>query len=137
MPHFQTCRRHPEAGRFLAECSGCKRELFDMQARNEAEADARKALTIIGTDPAAVRILSVKRIGAALIVATEQPDAYFAYAVDTFRLPIEDETDPDQDDPREPGAWVLVDQYGDHGSDQVLQMIEDATAYLPHLGIAA
>lgn len=28
---YQTCRRHPAAGRFLATCSGCAQELHDIQ----------------------------------------------------------------------------------------------------------
>lgn len=31
MPVLQTCKRHPEAGRFMATCSGCARELHDLQ----------------------------------------------------------------------------------------------------------
>ncbi|WP_035796380.1 hypothetical protein [Kitasatospora mediocidica] len=29
--HFQTCRRHPSAGRFMATCSGCAQELHDLK----------------------------------------------------------------------------------------------------------
>lgn len=43
---FQTCRRHPEAGRFLAECSGCKQELFDIQQRNELAVAERLAAKV-------------------------------------------------------------------------------------------
>lgn len=43
---FQTCRRHPAAGRFLAECSGCKQELFDLQAANERRASERLAAKV-------------------------------------------------------------------------------------------
>jgi hypothetical protein len=37
---FQTCRRHPSAGRFLATCSGCAQELYDIEQANRAEAEA-------------------------------------------------------------------------------------------------
>jgi hypothetical protein len=138
--HFQTCSRHPQAGRFLAECYGCKRDLFDLQARNEANAvqekAARTALAAIDTDSAAV-ILSVTHIGTALVVAAEQPSGNFRYTVDTFRLPTGAETDPELVDPRTPGGWVLIDQYGDHGPDDVPRMVQDAVAYLAALGIAS
>lgn len=39
---MQTCRRHPQAGRFLAECSGCKQELFDIEQRSRAAAEAAR-----------------------------------------------------------------------------------------------
>ncbi|MFJ4637548.1 hypothetical protein ACIP69_18230 [Streptomyces hygroscopicus] len=97
--------------------------------------NARAALATIGTSPS-VRILSVTQIDTALIVATEQPDRYFRYAVDTFRLPRAAETDPNQVDPREPGEWILVDQHGDH-TDQVARMLADAAAYLAEIGITA
>jgi hypothetical protein len=29
--HFQTCRRHPQAGRFLATCPSCAQELHNLQ----------------------------------------------------------------------------------------------------------
>lgn len=38
--HFQTCRRHPRAGRFLATCSGCAQELYDIEQANRARAEA-------------------------------------------------------------------------------------------------
>ena len=37
---LQTCRRHPEAGRFMRTCSGCARALFDTITANEAAAMA-------------------------------------------------------------------------------------------------
>lgn len=127
----QTCRRHPNAGRFLAECSGCKQELHDIAERNRALAAAPKALALIGTPDA--EILNATWVRGALVVATHQPDAYFPYCVDAFRLPTADETDPDQDEPRAPGEWILVDQCGDHSQDAVPRMVADATAYLRQL----
>lgn len=139
MPHYQTCRRHPQAGPFLAECYGCKRELFDIQARNEAEAARRKtaraALTLIGT-PAA-EILTIDVTDTTLIVATRQPGAYFEYAVDVFRLPTLEETDPElADDYRlTPGQWLLIWQAGDHDQTAVPGMVEDAKAFLAGSGL--
>jgi hypothetical protein len=37
---LQTCRRHPSAGRFVATCSGCAQELFDLEQANRARAEA-------------------------------------------------------------------------------------------------
>lgn len=109
-----------------------------MQARNEAKAAlwkaARTALAVIGTGPTA-QILSVTQAGAALVVATEQPNGYFAYAVDTFRLPTDAETDPEQVDPRAPGEWILIDQHGDHSADDVDRMTANAADYLAELGL--
>lgn len=127
---FQTCRRHPKAGRFLATCSGCAQELYDTEQRNLAIAAARKAITSIGA-PADAEILDAVWVRGALVVATRQPSSHaFAFAVDSFRLPTPDETDPDQDEPRTPGAWILADQYGSHSADDVPGMVVDATAYL-------
>lgn len=36
----QTCRRHPTAGRFLANCPGCAQELYDIEQANRARAEA-------------------------------------------------------------------------------------------------
>ncbi|WP_030248028.1 hypothetical protein [Streptomyces sp. NRRL S-455] len=130
MTHFQTCRRHPEAGRFLRDCYGCKRDLFDMQARNEAEAQARKALALIGSSD--VEILSAQAVGTALVVATHNPAPFVGgYAVDVFRLPTAAETDPDlSDDYRLPaGQWVLNWQAWDE-VDTTAQMTAEARAYL-------
>lgn len=131
MPYFQTCKRHPQAGRFLAECSGCKRELFDIAERNRAQAAARTALAGIGTLDA--RIIDAAWVRGALVVATHQPRAYLPYAVDSFRLPTAAETDPDQTDPRTPGEWMLVDQIGDHDETTVPRMLTQAADYLRQL----
>lgn len=130
---FQTCSRHPGAGRFLAECSGCKRELFDIQARNEARmTTARAALAAIGTEGA--RILSITEVDTAIVVATHQPGAYFEYCVDTFRRPTAAETDPDRNDAIDPSTWVLIEQNGAHTPDTG-RMVADALDYLTDLGI--
>jgi len=133
MATMQTCRRHPFAGRFLATCPGCAQELYDIAERNRAVATARKAITSIGA-PADAEILDATWVRGALVVATRQPSSIaFEYAVDSFRLPTTDEVDPDQDEPRTPGAWILVDQYGDHSADAIPGMVADATAYLRSL----
>lgn len=36
---LQTCRRHPSAGRFMATCSGCAQELYDIEQRNRKAAE--------------------------------------------------------------------------------------------------
>jgi hypothetical protein len=92
------------------------------------ESIARRALATIGT-PAGARILRVVRTGTVLTVATEQPDGYFRFAVDSFRLPTPAETDPDQVDPYTPGQWILTDQLGDHVDCHIDRMIAEATTY--------
>jgi hypothetical protein len=37
---LQACRRHPSAGRFMATCSGCTKELFDLETANRKAAAA-------------------------------------------------------------------------------------------------
>ncbi|WP_393075226.1 hypothetical protein [Streptomyces sp. LN704] len=139
MPTFQTCSRHPKAGRFLAACSGCAQELHDLQygkpAPDPTREAARAALASIGT-PAGTFILSATRIGDALIVATDQPPAAnFAYAVDVFRLPTAAETDPEQVAPCAPGEWILIDQRGGHRRADVDRMTADSVKYLAEIGI--
>lgn len=125
----QTCKRHPNAGRFLAECSGCKQELYDIAERNRAIATAPKALAGIGA-PTNAEIIDATWVREALIVTTRQPSSAFEFAVDAFRLPTPDETDPDQTEPRTPGEWILIDQYGDHSADAVSGMVAEASAYV-------
>lgn len=130
---FQTCRRHPNAGRFLANCSGCTQELYDIEQANRARAAANKAIAGIGAPPD-VEILDAAWVRGALVVTTRQPTSVaFEFAVDSFRLPTANETDPDQTEPHTPGEWILVDQYGGHGEDDVPGMVADATAYLREL----
>jgi sarcosine oxidase gamma subunit len=136
---YQTCSRHPKAGRFLATCSGCTQELHDLQygkpAPDPTREAARTALASIGT-PAGAHILAATRHGAALIVATDQPPAAnFAYTVDVFRLPTATETDPEQVDPRTPGEWILLDQHGSDSRADVDRMIADSVKYLAEIGI--
>lgn len=134
---FQTCTRHPQAGRFLRTCPGCARDQYDREQRNRAEADTMRhalaALTAHGTTGA--RILTAHRQGTTLTVATHQPTAHHPYAVDTFRLPTDAETDPDQTDPLTPGEWILVDSWGDHGEDDLDRMLAGAHQHLAHLGL--
>lgn len=127
---LQTCRRHPSAGRFMATCSGCARELYNMEQRNRALAAAEQALTTLGT-LTGTKVIDAAWVRGALVVTSHQPNSQaFEYAIDSFRLPTPDETDTDQDEPRAPGEWILVDQYGGHSADEVPGMVADATAYL-------
>lgn len=43
---LQTCRRHPNAAPFLAECSGCKQELYDIEQANRASAEAGRVALV-------------------------------------------------------------------------------------------
>lgn len=43
---MQTCKRHPAAGRFMRTCSGCTQELYDIEQRNRATAEAIRAARI-------------------------------------------------------------------------------------------
>ncbi|MFJ6608161.1 hypothetical protein [Streptomyces lydicus] len=131
---MQTCRRHPEAGHFMATCPGCAQELYDIEQRNIAKTNAlhtqaRQALNLVGTTPDA-EIISVHRDGEALIVATQQPGAFHTFAVDTFRLPTAEEIDPDQVDPLTAGAWLLIDSRGGYGSDELPGMVASAKDHL-------
>lgn len=132
----QTCRRHPKAGRFLRTCSGCAQELYDIEARNRAEAEARKALALVGTPDAL--ILSAEVVGTALIVVTRPASLACEYAVDVFRLPTAAETDPDlSDDYRRPaGQWILDWQAWDD-ADTTNQMTAEARTYVADLGLSA
>jgi hypothetical protein len=55
---LHTCRRHPSAGRFLATCSGCTQELYDLEVSNRKAASValaarvRTALGLPATYPA-------------------------------------------------------------------------------------
>lgn len=40
--NLQTCRRHPNAGRFMATCSGCAQELHDIEQANRARAEGER-----------------------------------------------------------------------------------------------
>jgi len=138
---FQTCRRHPEADRFLATCSGCARELYDTEVANRTTAAARKALAMIGT-PTTARIISAQFVGTgvtgpALVVVTEQPGSEFPYAVDAFRPATPDETDPERTDPRPAGSMVLLDQIGGYSEDDIPVMRGKTLAYLAELGFAS
>ena len=43
---LQICRRHPSAGRFLAACSGCAQELYDIEQANRARAEAERVAKV-------------------------------------------------------------------------------------------
>lgn len=134
----QTCSRHPKAGRFLATCPGCAQDLFDINRANQAKrAAARAALTAAGYSPTAT-ILSITVINDTMVIAHQNgvPTPFAAvYAVDTFRLPTLAELDPDQDDPRAPGQWVLLDQSASDDGADIARMRRDAFGYLADLGL--
>ncbi|MFF3511544.1 hypothetical protein [Streptomyces sp. NPDC002573] len=66
---LQTCRRHPSAGRFMATCSGCAQELYDIEQANRARAEAdlsakvRTALGLPGYPPAEGDGETARRVG--------------------------------------------------------------------------
>lgn len=66
---LQTCRRHPNAGRFMATCSGCAQELFDIEQANRARAEAelsakvRAALGLPGYPSAEHEGETARRVG--------------------------------------------------------------------------
>ncbi|MGW3821819.1 hypothetical protein ACWEAF_05790 [Streptomyces sp. NPDC005071] len=134
----QTCSRHPKAGRFLATCPACTQELFDIEQANRAKrAAARAALTAAGYSPTAT-ILSITVINDTMVIAHQDgvPSPFAAaYAVDTFRLPTVAEVNPEQDDPRTPGQWVLIDQYATDDGADIARMKRDAFGYLADLGL--
>lgn len=85
-------------------------------------------------------VLSATRVATALIVVTDQPDSYACrYAVDTWALPTDAETDPELADwaRRPAGQPYLIDQGGDDGPDGVARMVAEAEAYLASIGIHA
>lgn len=43
---LQTCRRHPKAGPFMATCSGCAQELYDIEEANRAAAEAERVAKV-------------------------------------------------------------------------------------------
>lgn len=43
---MQTCRRHPNAGRFITTCPGCTQELFNIEQANRARAEANLATKV-------------------------------------------------------------------------------------------
>lgn len=134
----QTCSRHPKAGRFLATCPACAQELYNTQQANQAKrAAARAVLTAAGYSPTAA-ILSITVINDAMVIAHQNgvPTPFAAvYAVDTFRLPTLAELDPDQDDPRASGQWVLIDQSASDDGADIARMKRDAFGYLADLGL--
>lgn len=43
---LQTCRRHPNAAPFMATCSGCTQELYDIEQANRARAEAERVAKV-------------------------------------------------------------------------------------------
>lgn len=121
----------------MRTCSGCTRELFDIEQANRARAAATAALAATHTDPD-THVLSAAFVGDALIIATHQPEAWLPYSVDTLRLATPAETDPEltDSDRREPGEWVLVEQAGSHDGADVPRMTGEAADYAREIGLA-
>ncbi|MFH8926365.1 hypothetical protein ACH4D4_04850 [Streptomyces pristinaespiralis] len=101
-----------------------------------AFADALAAINTIGTTPG-TRILATHRIGTAIVVAQHNDAWDYPYAVDSFRLPTDAETDPELADWARvtPNQWLLVEQAGALSEDDVTQMLDEAVAYLQQVGI--
>ncbi|MFE7780349.1 hypothetical protein [Streptomyces nigrescens] len=132
---MQTCRRHPEAGRFMATCPGCARDLHDIDARNRAEAAACTALASIGTLDA--EILIAHATATTLIVATRQSSSLaYEFAVDVFRLPTEAESDPElgEDFRLTANQWHLDWQAADHSADALPSLVAEAHRHLVATG---
>lgn len=43
---LQTCRRHPNAGRFMTTCPGCTQDLYDIEQANHARAEADRVARV-------------------------------------------------------------------------------------------
>lgn len=43
---LETCKRHPHAAPFMATCSGCAQELYDIEQANRARAEAARVATV-------------------------------------------------------------------------------------------
>jgi hypothetical protein len=98
--------------------------------RELRESIARRALTTIGV-PTATRITRIHRAGTVLIIATEDPNARWSpYAVDTFRIPTPDNTDPSYDTAGDaPKRWTPLAEWGSDDPAAVPVMLAKATAY--------
>jgi hypothetical protein len=88
---LQTCRRHPHAGPFMATCSGCAQDLYDIAAANRAAAEQVRAELAVQPNrrpsPAVLRLRTAAR---AQGYNPDQPDAVAALGtvagIDTDRL---------------------------------------------------
>lgn len=98
--------------------------------RELRESIARRALTTIGV-PASTRIVDIHRAGTVLIIVTEDPNARWSpYAVDTFRIPTPDNTDPSFDTAGDaPKRWTPLAEWGSDDPAAVPGMLAKATAY--------
>ncbi|MGW6218400.1 hypothetical protein ACWF8U_00830 [Streptomyces olivaceus] len=113
----------------MATCSGCSRELFDLQRAGEIRTEAVRALRLIGMNVSpTLEIISAHRIGNTLTVATRHQGAHFEYGVDSFRLPTTAECDPELVDwaRRTPGQWILNWQGGSHTPADIPDLLADA-----------
>lgn len=101
-----------------------------------AFAAAHAAITTIGSTPG-TRIIAAHRIGTAIVVAQHNEAWDYPYAVDTFRLPTDAETDPELADWARvtPGQWMLVEQAAALGEDELPRLTNEAIDYLQQAGI--
>lgn len=83
------------------------------------------------------RIDRVIQLDQVRIFIYDGPAAYHHSAVDAYRLPTSDETDPDQTDPRNPADLVLVDGLGGDDPAQVPAMLRDVLGYLQITGLVS
>lgn len=83
----------------------------------------------------AKKIRHVTAIGDARIFIYDEPTAHHPYAVDTYRLPTADETDPERTDAVDPKDLILVDAVGGYTPDDVEEMLDEAVAYLQQVGL--
>ncbi|MFE2407036.1 hypothetical protein ACFXDE_01695 [Kitasatospora sp. NPDC059408] len=102
----QTCRRHPSAGRFMAVCSGCTQELYDIQARNQEMTDAREVLASTTFTVYDARTTSTGGC-TYLTVASRSNDVF---RVDVLRRPTYAETRIDLPNPVPWDSWIPVEQ---------------------------
>jgi hypothetical protein len=82
------------------------------------------------------RIDRVIRLNDVRIFVYDDPTAHHRAAIDAYRLPTADETDPDQTDPRDPADLVLVDALGGDDPADVPAMLRDVIGYLQDARLA-
>ncbi|MFE1321641.1 hypothetical protein [Kitasatospora phosalacinea] len=129
MTVLQTCRRHPTAGRFLATCSGCAQELYDIQARNEALAAARH-IHAHSISAHTETVTSARITGYRLIITTAPLDTHDTYALDIYRRATDDERAYPRDDETDGWIWISSSIAADPAEQQ--QQLHTALAqYTP------
>ncbi|MFJ3089046.1 hypothetical protein [Streptomyces sp. NPDC086838] len=90
---------------------------------------ARRALDVVKV-AADIRIISAELVGTTLIVATEEPtDRWAPYSVETFRVPMPDDSDPDYEDGQAPSRWGVLAGWGADDPNAVDGMLAEARVY--------